>query len=229
VWLDVVNAPVEWIYNVPLTLAPVFPAEQVGIGRGEDQWEIARRTARLVRLEGGNDLVYQPMIRVRLGMLDLDWFKNQVRYCNLSDSIANDRIRQVGGRYDDSTDFDFMMRMGVWTENFSLPGVLNECMMQSYTGIIRLFPNTQNLGPARFQNLRAAGAFLVSASHDGSRTVSVRILSEKGRTALLANPWPGSAARISRVSDGKTVSAHEEKGVFTFETEAGQDYAVVLA
>jgi hypothetical protein len=28
-----------------------------------------------VRLEGGNDLVWQPLVRARLGMLDLNWFK----------------------------------------------------------------------------------------------------------------------------------------------------------
>ena len=60
-----------------------------------------------------------------------------------------------------------MMRMGVWTENLSLPAVLNECLLQSYTGVIRLFPNTRRLGAASFRNLRAVGAFLVSASYDG--------------------------------------------------------------
>lgn len=24
-WLDVVDAPTEWVYNIPVTLAPVFP------------------------------------------------------------------------------------------------------------------------------------------------------------------------------------------------------------
>ena len=56
-----------------------------------------------------------------------------------------------------------MMRMGVWTENLSLPAVLNECLLQSYDGVIRLFPNTRQLGNASFRDLRAAGAFLVSA------------------------------------------------------------------
>src|SRR5207302_9012319 len=90
-----------------------------------------------------------------------DWFKQEVRYCQMPNGIVQDRVRQVGGRYKDSTDFDFMMRMGVWTENLSLPGVLNECLLQSYSGTLRLFPNTKNLGPARFRNLRAVGAFLI--------------------------------------------------------------------
>ena len=224
VWLDVENAPVEHVYNIPITLAPIFPAEQVGMGRGEDQFEIARRTAQLVRLEGGNDLVYQPLIRARLGMLDLKWFKGQVRYCILPDEAASDRVRQIGGRYADSTSFDFMMHMGIWTENCALPAVLNECMMQSYTGTIRLFPNTRNLGPARFRNLRAAGAFLVSAAFDGSKISRVSLLSEKGKTVKLVNPWKGTTVQVTRQRDGQSVPVHEENGVLVFPTDAGDTY-----
>ena len=74
--------PAEYVYNVPVTLAPVFPGEQVGLGSLPGLLEMARRTARTVRLEGGNDLVWQPLVRARLGMLDLDWFKREVRYCH---------------------------------------------------------------------------------------------------------------------------------------------------
>jgi hypothetical protein len=225
VWLDVVDAPVEYIYNVPITLAPIFPAEQVGMGRGEEQLDVAQRTVRVVRLEGGNDLVYQPLIRARLGMLDLDWFKREVGYCSLPDKVTSDRIRQVGGRYNDSTGFDFMLPMGVWTENFALPVVLNECMMQSYTGTLRLFPNTQNLGPARFTNLRAAGAFLVSAAHDGKQVTHLAVLSEKGKTLRLVKPWAGSV-KVTRIRDGHAVAVKPEGHIVAFDTEAGERYRI---
>ena len=126
VWVDVDNGPTEWIFNTPNTGVPVFPAEQVGIGLRPESLEIARRTVETIRLEGGNDLVFQPLMRARLGILDLDWFKSEVRYCLLPNGIANDRARQAGGRYSDQTDFDFMMRMAVWVENFSLPAVIND-------------------------------------------------------------------------------------------------------
>ena len=210
----------------------VVVADRVGIKRlgaesGVELGEqIARRTARLVRLEGGNDLVYQPLIRARLGMLDLNWFKGEVRYSSLPNGITNDRVRQVGGRYNDSTNFDFMMNMGVWTENLSLPAVLNECMMQSYTGTIRLFPNTQNLGPARFQNLRAAGAFLVSATYDGQKIRHVSLLSEKGKTVRLAKPWSRSAIQVAQVRDGRSVPLRVEEQILVFDTEPGEQYRI---
>jgi hypothetical protein len=224
VWADVRDAPVEHVYNIPVTLGPVFPAEQVGIGRHEEQLEIGRRSAATVRLRGGNDLVYQPLILARLGMLDLKWFKNQVAYCLLPNGTAGDRVRQMDGGYTDSTDFDFMMHMGVWTENLSLPAVLNECLLQSYTGTIRLFPNTQNLGPAKFVNLRAAGAFLVSASYDGKTISEISLHSERGMTVRLANPWQAAEVHVARVRDGHSVAVRGESGIVIFPTDAGETY-----
>ena len=226
VWLDVVDAPTEHVYNVPVTLAPVFPGEQVGIDLNTAHQEIAKRTAQYVRLEGGNDLVYLPLIYARLGMLDLDWFKDQVRYCLVPGGWAGDRVRQIGGRYNDSTPFDFMMWMGVWTENLSLPAVLNECMLQSYSGTLRVFPNTQNLGRARFQSLRAAGAFLVSASYDGERVSPVTLLSEKGKAVRIASPWETASLRVTDVGQGKEVEARREGKVFVFPTEPGGRYRI---
>src|ERR1019366_7999364 len=169
-------------------------------------------TARTVRLEGGNDLVWQPLARARLGMLDLNWFKREVRYCLTPLGMANDRLRQTGGRYRDETAYDYMMRMGVWTENRSLPAIVNECLMQSYDGVIRLFPNTTNLGTAGFRELRAAGAFLVSATWDGKAVAKVTLKSEKGSLARVANPWTSTKAEVHALSSGTAVSYRQRDG-----------------
>lgn len=226
VWLDVQNAPTGWIYNIPVTLAPVFPGERVGLHSSAEDLAIARHTAKTIRLEGGNDVIYQPLIQARLGMLDLNWFKQEVRYCQLPNGIINDRVRQAGGRYKDSTNFDFMMRMGVWTENLSLPVVINECMLQSYSGIMRLFPNAQHFGTARFQKLRAVGAFLVSASWQNRRVDNVEILSERGSTAKLVNPWEGKKVDVIRTRDASPVLVRQSAATLEFDTEQGQQYRI---
>ena len=225
VWLDVTDAPAEWVYNVPVTLGPIFPAEQVGLGRSEGLLEIARRTDRTIRLEGGNDLVWLPLVRARLGVLDLEWFKREVRYCLLPNGVANDRPRQIDGRYRDETNLDFMMLMGIWTENLSLPVVINECLMQSYTGVIRLFPNRKGLGKVRFRDLRAAGAFLVSAAWDGSQASDVRIRSEKGATVRLLQPWRGRKILVT-AEGGSVVDSRVEGEQLVFPTKAGSSYRV---
>jgi alpha-L-fucosidase 2 len=135
-------------------------------------------------------------------------------------------VRQTGGRYKDSTDFDFMMRMGVWTENLSLPVVINECLLQSYSGVIRLFPNTQNLGRARFHKLRAAGAFLVSAAWDGHRVEDIEILSERGNIARFADLWNGGKVTASRLRDRHPVEVRYSSGGFEFPTKPGERYHV---
>lgn len=229
VWLDILNAPVEHVYNVPITLAPIFPGEEVGLGTKSPEFDIAVRTTKTIRLEGGNDLVFQPLVRARLGILDFEWFKGQVKYCSLPDGIANDRVRQAGGRYPQAMDFDFMMRMGVWCENFALPAVLNECMMQSYSGIVRLFPNAQGLGQARFQSLRAAGAFLISAKYDGRTITELSLFSEKGKRLHIEEPWKGSSIRVTRIRDGQAVNVGAEGTIYSFETEPGETYRIEAA
>jgi alpha-L-fucosidase 2 len=231
VWLDIVNAPVEHVYNVPITLAPVFPGDAVGIDVGEEFRDIAKRTAQTIRLEGGNDLVSQPLIRARLGMLDLDWFKGQIEYCMLPDGVSNDRVRQSGGRYSLTTDFDFMMRMGLWCENFAVPVVLNECMLQSYSGTIRLFPNTLNLGAARFERLRCVGAFLVDAAYDGKTVTAFNFLSERGTPLQFTSPWPGRPIRVARLRDQKVIQPvqAEDVDVWVVPTEPGERYSIHMA
>jgi alpha-L-fucosidase 2 len=226
VWIDVLNAPVGWVYNIPVTLAPVFPGERVGIGSDENDLNLARHTAETIRLEGGNDIVYQPLIRARLGILDLEWFKREVCYCILPNGVINDRVRQIGGRYKDSTNFDFMMYMGVWTENFSLPVVLNECLLQSYSGVLRVFPNTMNLGPARFHKLRAAGAFLVSAAWDGKTVSPVHIASERGGNLRMQVPWASGEVEAIRLRGNVNMHVTRQGAELSFETQTGEEYWV---
>jgi hypothetical protein len=119
--------------------------------------------------------------------------------------------------------------MGIWTENLSLPAVLNECLMQSYTGTIRLFPNPEGLGTARFENLRAVGAFLVSATHDASGVSDVILLSEKGSLARVANPWPGRAVRVTRARDNQRLSPVMSRDIMEFPTTSGDQYRIEQA
>jgi hypothetical protein len=98
-------------------------------------------------------------------------------------------VMQVHGRYNDLTPYGFMDKMGIWFENFALPAVINECMMQSYNGMIRFFPNWPMEKDAEFHNLRAVGAFLVSASLKEGKVDEIKILSEAGGLLKIMLPW----------------------------------------
>ena len=80
----------------------------------------------------------------------------------------------------------------------TIPATINEMMLQSFTGVLRLFPVWPKDRDASFGNLRAYGAFLVSSTFRSGRVHELTILSEKGRDCTLANPWPGQSLVLYR-------------------------------
>ncbi len=104
-------------------------------------------------------------------------------------------------------------------ENCSIvPNTINEMLCMSHGHVLRLFPVWPKDKDARFQNLRAWGAFLVSSELKGGEVKFVKILSEKGRDCTLVNPWPAKAVDVYR--DGKKVETAKGER-FTLKTEAG--------
>lgn len=183
----------EVVYNVPNPAMTAFPGEEHGLHSPPEVYEVAARSYRRQQVEGGNDLVFANLQGARLGLLDLERFKRQIRYCELPNGTCTDMVLQVHGRYTDTLAFDFMAPMGVWLENFALPAVVNECLLQSYSGVVRLFPNWPAGRRAEFRTLRAAGAFLISAAWDGAAVAWVEVTSEAGAPLRLLVPWPEGA------------------------------------
>ena len=76
--------------------------------------------------------------------------------------------------------------------NFAFASGLQEMLLQSHTGVIRVFPAV----PAAWQdisfgNLRAVGAFLVSAERKGGKVVSLKVYSERGGKLKIVSPVSG--------------------------------------
>ncbi|MDB5192850.1 MAG: hypothetical protein JWQ96_2413 [Segetibacter sp.] len=177
------------VYNVPISLSPVFPGEDGGLHSDKSTLKKFINTYRNQQTEGGNDLVFSNMQAARLGLLDLEKFRREVNYCLLPNGTAANLVMQTRGRYNDQSDFRFMARSGIWFENFALPAVINECLLQGYNGTLRLFPNWPKEKDASFKNLRAAGAFLVSATQKNGKVTEVKIVSEKGNQLSVIVPW----------------------------------------
>jgi len=95
----------------------------------------------------------------------------------------------------------WIIQSGGGTETLSaVPMTVNEMLMQSYEGIIRVFPNWNCQKDASFNKLRAYGAFLVSSSLRKGETQNIMLFSEKGRRCTIQNPWPGKSVRLFRNS-----------------------------
>ncbi|MDR1224429.1 MAG: hypothetical protein LBL07_16335, partial [Tannerella sp.] len=101
--------------------------------------------------------------------------------------------------------------------NFAFASGIHEMLMQSHTGIIRLFPAIPaSWKDVSFDRLRTVGAFLVSAQRKDGKVSSITVESEKGGILRLAKPGDGSY----RETGGKTLDG--ENGVWNIEMKAGE-------
>ena len=94
--------------------------------------------------------------------------------------------------------------------NFAFAAGIQEMLLQSHTGVVRVFPAV----PAAwkdisFDSLRTYGAFLVSAKKKAGKVTEVRVRSEIGGKLRLENPFPGGTYETSggalgsvRITDG---------------------------
>ncbi len=114
---------------------------------------------------------------------------------------------------------------GAWTETLGICAPLQEMMLQSFGGVLRIFPYWPKAVDASFTTFRAEGAFLVSASWSGGQVQTAEVLSERGAGCRLYSPWAGLRVETA---DGQpvTVSGPEE-GIYTFATTAGGRYRLL--
>lgn len=76
--------------------------------------------------------------------------------------------------------------------NFAFAAGIQEMLLQSHTGIVRVFPaipaHWKNVS---FENLRAMGAFLVSVVRKDGQVTKLRVYSEQGGTLKIISPTDG--------------------------------------
>jgi hypothetical protein len=106
----------------------------------------------------------------------------------------------------------------------TIPATVDEMLLQSHQGVLRLFPVWPRDMDARFGNLRAYGAFLVSSELSKGEVKSLVIESEKGKSCTLQNPWRGKEMILYR--NGRAAETLTGDTV-TFKTTAGERIAVV--
>jgi alpha-L-fucosidase 2 len=111
---------------------------------------------------------------------------------------------QKGGQYSDFTYRPFTLE-----GNFAFAQGVHEMLLQSYSGVLEIFPAVpEQWKNISFKNLRAEGAFLISAQKANGVVEEIKIVSDKGGTAKLKLPF-------------KTWIARDENGVISNETANG--------
>lgn len=95
----------------------------------------------------------------------------------------------VNGDQTKSGKSKFLYRPFTLEGNFAFAAGLQEMLIQSHTGVIRVFPAIPaEWKQASFRNLRAEGAYLVSADLVDGKVARIEIRSEKDGTCRLADP-----------------------------------------
>jgi hypothetical protein len=112
---------------------------------------------------------------------------------------------------------------GAWTESLGVIAPLQEMMLQSWDGALRIFPAWPRSLEARFDGFRAEGAFLVSAACSQGRVTRLEIVSEKGAPCRLYPPWPAGVT-VTDESGAPVACVAEEYGRVGFPTRAGGRY-----
>lgn len=104
--------------------------------------------------------------------------------------------------------------------NFASAAGLNEMLLQSYSGTIRVFPAIPaGWKDVSFKTFRAEGAFLVSAVRRDGATQTVEITSERGGLCRLENPFERTGYTISGIPRD---TIGREGNDLLFKTTAGQ-------
>ena len=185
----------------------IWPGGGVSLGSDPDLLETALNTISAVKRHGGEPQVY--MRGVRVGHPDA---LAELKRTLTEDMFPNYYIEYGGG--------------GI--EMCGPLMAVNEMLLQSHEGFLRLFPVWPQDQPARFGRLRAVGAFLVSSELKDGQVQNLMIESEAGKDCTVLNPWPGKKPAVYELADGgKTPVGVEQVGdKFRFETRAGGKYVV---
>jgi hypothetical protein len=185
------------------TLA-IWPANQIGLGEDPQLLKIALDT---VTERGFNNHPLVPPAMARVGF-DPATLLAALQKDVLKNGYPNGYIFFFGGGVESAS---------------TIPATINEMMLQSFSGVLRLFPVWPRDHDASFGNLRAYGAFLVSGTLSNGRVRDLSILSEKGRDCTLENPWTGESLVLYR--NGRKAETRNGNRI-TFSTARNENISI---
>ena len=200
---------IRWRNDNTVGLQHIYPASQIGLSSDEKLLKIARNTYFINdrRLDDNGSNSYLPA-GARIGV-DPDFLIEGIHQNIKEFALPNRLFRHHGGGIEHLT---------------TVPITINEMLMQSHQGVIRLFPCWNKKSDASFENLRADGAFLVSAELKNEKVISLTIKSLRGRDCTV------NCADVKSVVnkiDNTSIPFTKTGDTITFKTQADVTYALV--
>ncbi|MBM7831261.1 hypothetical protein JOE59_001966 [Agromyces cerinus] len=118
-------------------------------------------------------------------------------------------------------------------EKIGATAAINNMLLMSDQGVVKVFPNWVAGEDASFARLRAEGAFVVSAGYDGAanRVGEVSVTSEAGQRLTIASPWAEGvdvfdSAGVEVETVHGTAPNWSSEVTFTFDTRKGETYTL---
>ncbi len=200
---------IRWRDDNTVGLQHIYPASQIGFNSGEKLLKIARNTYFINdrRLDDNGSNSYLPA-GARIGVAP-DFLIEGIHKNIREFALPNRLFRHHGGVIEHLT---------------TIPATINEMLMQSYEGVIRLFPCWNKTDNAAFENLRADGAFLVSAELKNEKVSALEIKSLKGRKCTVECEGIKS---VIKKSDNKEIPFERKGNTVTFETQTYAEYVLI--
>ncbi len=199
---------IRWRDDNTVGLQHIYPASQIGFNSGEKLFKIARNTYFINdrRLDDNGSNSYLPA-GARIGV-DPDFLIEGIHQNIKEFALPNRMFRHHGGGVEHLT---------------TIPATINEMLMQSHEGVIRLFPCWKKTEDASFENLRADGAFLVSAELKNGKITSLKITSLKGRKCNV----DCTDVKSVKKEDKTAVNFERNGNIISFETKEGTTYILL--
>lgn len=173
---------VDWWENNGLGIQHIYPANAITLDSGDELLTLSRNTiSDMKRFQDANTSSSFFMAAIRVGY-DPNSVFNELRKYALHTYPNGFQLNNPHGIENSCT----------------VANALNEMLCMSVGNVIRLFSGLPEGQTAAFEDLRAWGAFLISARQVNGRVAEVRIKSEKGKLCTIVNPWPGRTVRVLR-------------------------------
>ncbi|MCU7552210.1 hypothetical protein OCK74_24035 [Chitinophagaceae bacterium LB-8] len=170
----------DWWQDNTLGIQHIYPAGQIGLNSDPKLLEIASNTiSEMNRWQDNNG--------------SNSFFPAAVRIGYNADTILKKLHDYSLHTYPNG----FQLNNPHGIENCStVPNTINEMLCMSNQNVLRVFEVWPKESNASFSNIRCDGAFLVSSVLKNRSVGYVKILSEKGYSLVLQNPWPGKVLQI---------------------------------
>ncbi len=183
----------------------IYPFGCIGLESDPKLLEIAQNTLIQKDLfDNGNAFCEYTVMCARVGIDPRLLYEKLIWQCGLR-SLANGYIWHGGGGIEDCA---------------GVTSGINEMMLQSHEGILRIFPDWVPDVDASFYRLRAYGAFLISSSISKNIVEEIVVESEKGRDFVLDLPWPKARVFKNGIEQG-LLTEHRVR----ISTETGDVYS----